>query len=92
MSVTLQTIYGVLDEKKLKDLKGAIDEVCNYYSEIERKQGIIKEIIDMAADESKIPKKIISKMAKVYHKQSFQTEVAENREFESLFGTIVELK
>jgi hypothetical protein len=31
-------------------------------------------------------------MAKVYHKQSFQQEVAENKEFESLFESITEVK
>jgi hypothetical protein len=92
MSLTIQTIYGTLDEKKLKELKGAIEEVNNYMNEIEYRQKLIKEIIDLAADNSSIPKKIVSRMAKVYHKQSFQEEVAEHKEFESLFEGITEVK
>lgn len=92
MSLTIQTIYGTLDEKQLKELKGAIEEVNNYLHEIEHRQKLIKEILDLAADNSKIPKKIISRMAKVYHKQSFQEEVAAHKEFESLFEGITEIK
>jgi hypothetical protein len=46
----------------------------------------------VSADNSKIPKKIIARMAKVYHKQSFQEEVAQHKEFESLFEGITEVK
>jgi hypothetical protein len=92
MSLTIQTIYGTLDEKQLKELKGAIQEVNNYFLEIEHRQKLVKEIIDLASDNSKIPKKIIAKMAKVYYKQSFQEEVAQHKEFESLFEGITEIK
>ena len=89
---TIQTIYGTLDEKQLKELKGALEEINNYFNEIEHRQKLIKEIIDLTCDNTKLPKKIVSKMAKVYHKQSFQQEVAENKEFESLFESITEVK
>ena len=92
MSLSIQTIYGTLDTKQLKELKGAIEEINNYFSEIEYKQKLIKEILDVSADNSKIPKKIIARMAKVYHKQSFQEEVAQHKEFESLFEGITEVK
>ena len=92
MSLTIQTIYGTLDEKQLKELKGAIQEVNNYFSEIDHRQNLVKEIISLAADNSKIPKKIIARMAKVYYKQSFQEEVAQHKEFESLFEGITEIK
>ncbi len=92
MSLSIQTIYGTLDTKQLKELKGAIEEINNYFGEIEYKQKLIKEILDVSADNSKIPKKIIARMAKVYHKQSFQEEVSQHKEFESLFEGITEVK
>ena len=91
-TTTIQTIYGTLDEKQIKEIKGAIDEVNNYLNEIENRQKLVKEIIDLTCDNTKIPKKILAKMAKVYHKQSFQQEVTENKEFESLFESITEVK
>jgi vacuolar-type H+-ATPase subunit D/Vma8 len=92
MGLTIQTVYGTLDEKQLKELKGAIEEINNYLNEIENRQKLIKEITDLTSDNTKIPKKLISKMAKVYHKQSFQQEVTVNKEFESLFESITEVK
>jgi hypothetical protein len=92
MALTIQTIYGTLDEKQIKEIKGAIQEITNYFNEIETRQRLIKEIIDLTSDNTKIPKKLISKLAKVYHKQTFQQEVAVNKEFESLFESIVEVK
>ena len=44
MSTTIQTIYGTLDEKQLKELKGALEEINNYFNEIEHRQKLIKEI------------------------------------------------
>ena len=92
MSVTIQTIYGTLDEKQLKELKGAIDEANNTMYEIEQKKRILKEIIDIASENSKIPKKIISKIATVQFKQNLAEQVAEFKEFESLVETLTEIK
>lgn len=92
MSVTIQTIYGTLDEKQLKELKGSIEEINNYLNEIEHRQKMIKEILDVTFDNTGIPKKVTSRLAKVYHKQSFQQESEEYKEFESLFETITEIK
>lgn len=92
MSLTIQTIYGTLDEKQLKELKGAIEEINNYLNEIEQRQKLIKEILDVTQGNTGIPKKVTSRLAKVYHKQSFQQEVDEHKEFESLFESITEIK
>ena len=92
MSKTLQTIYGTLDDKQLKELKGAIDEINNYMHEIDQKKRIMKEIVDLTSDNTKIPKKIISKIAKTQYKQSLQEEVAEFKEFEALVETLTEIK
>ena len=92
MSLTIQTLYGTLDEKQLKELKNAIQEINNYYSEIDHRNNLVKEIIGLTSDNTKIPKKIIARMAKVYYKQSFQEEVAQHKEFESLFEGITEIK
>ena len=92
MSLTIQTLYGTFDEKALKEIKGAVEEISNYLNEIEQRQNLIKEIIGVTSDNTKLPKKIVTRIAKVFHKQSFQTEVAEHKEFESLFEGITEIK
>ena len=92
MSKTLQTIYGTLDDKQLKDLKGSIDEINNYLYEIDQKKRIVKEIIDLASDNTKVPKKIISKIATVQYKQNMQEEITAFKEFEALVETLTEIK
>ena len=92
MGVSINTIYGTLDEKQLKELKGAVDEAINTMYEIDQKKKILKEIIDIASDNTKVPKKIISKIATVQHKQNLQEEVTAFKEFEALVETLTEIK
>lgn len=92
MSISVNTIYGTLDEKQLRDLKGAVDEAINAMYDIDQKKRILKDIIDIASDNSKIPKKIINRIIKVQHKQNLAEEVAEFKEFESLVETLTEVK
>ena len=44
------------------------------------------------SDQFQLPKKTLNKMAKVYHKQNFNQEVAEHEEFESLYEEITQAK
>ena len=68
----ITTIYGDLDEEQLKDLKGNIDEIVHCLQKIQALNESIKDIVDLSHENSKIPKKIIKKMANVQYKQSFQ--------------------
>jgi len=88
----VQTLYGTFDDKQLKHLKGAIDEINEHQMNIQLKQKQVKEIVDVTFDNLKIPKKIIKRMAKVQFNQSLQTEVDEFKEFEALFEGITEVK
>jgi hypothetical protein len=90
--ITIQTLFGTYDEKQLKEIKGYIVEVNECLIKIADHQKQIKDIIEQASDATKIPKKILKKMAKTYHKQNFQIEVAETKEFEALFEGITEIK
>ena len=92
MSKSLNTIYGTLDDKQLKDLKGAVDEAIDVMYQIDQKKKILKEIIDIASDNTKVPKKIINKIVTVQHKQNLQEEVTAFKEFEALVETLTEIK
>jgi len=88
----VNTLFGSYDEDDLKKLKGYIDEVVLHMLRNDGNNQAIKDIVDLAHDELKIPKKILKRMAKTQHKNSFQTEVAESKEFEALFESITEIK
>lgn len=86
------TLYGTFDEKQLKTLKGYIEEICHCLARNKSTTESMNDMINLAYDELKIPKKIIKRMAKVQYNQSLQSEVAEFKEFEALFESIQEVK
>lgn len=88
----VNTLFGEFDDDALKKLKGYVGEVVHHMHKNDSNNAAIKDIIDAAHDELKIPKKIIKRMAKADHKNSFQSEVAENKEYESLYESMKEIK
>lgn len=88
----VNTLFGSFDEEQLKKLKGYIDELVLHMSKNQGNNDAMKDIVDFANDELKIPKKIVKRMAKTQFKNSFQTEVAESKEFEALFESMNEVK
>jgi phenylpyruvate tautomerase PptA (4-oxalocrotonate tautomerase family) len=77
----------LLDEDK-KQIKSAIQEASNSLLRIDAEKDLIKEITENLFDTYKIPKKTISKIIRVYHKQNFNEEVASNEEFEDLYQSV----
>jgi hypothetical protein len=88
----VQTLYGTLDEKQLRSLKGFIEEMVICMSKTKMLSQSMADIVSLANDELKIPKKIIKRMAKVQYNQSLQVEVAEFKEFEALIESIQSVK
>lgn len=88
----VNTLFGSFDDEQLKKLKGYIDESVMYMNRNKTNTEAMNDIINIAYDELKIPKKIIKRMAKTQFKQSFQIEVAESKEFEALFESMQEVK
>ena len=88
----VQTLYGTLDEKQLRSLKGFVEEMVICMSKTKMLSQSMADIVSLANDELKIPKKIIKRMAKVQYNQSLQVEVAEFKEFEALIESIQSVK
>jgi hypothetical protein len=84
----VNTLFGSFDDAQLKTLKGYVDEMVMHMQRNEANNQAMKDIVDIANDELKIPKKIVKRMAKTQFKNSFQTEVAESKEFEALFESM----
>ena len=74
------------DRKKLKDV---LTEVSNSMIRIKSERDYIKEAIEEAAEKFQMNKKILRKMAKVYHNNSFTDEIMEMEEFQTLYESIV---
>ena len=88
----VSTLFGDFDDTKLKQLKGYVDEVVLHMNRNQSNNEAIKDIVSAANEELKVPKKIIKRMAKTQFKQSFQVEIAEDKEFEALFESMLDVK
>lgn len=75
------------DKKKIKK---ALIEISDSMTRIDAEKDLIKDIIQDVADNFNLPKKYISKIARLYHKQNFYKEQQESDELEVLYTTIVD--
>jgi hypothetical protein len=73
----------------LKAIEKALQELSNSMTRQEAERDLIKDIITKVCDDHELDKKIIRKMARVYHKRSFTTEVQEHEEFEVLYENVL---
>lgn len=81
--------YTALSEEKKEVVRKAIKIVDESLVRLEGEKNLQKDSIDKAASESGLDKKVIRKMAKVYHKGTFAAENEEHEEFVTLFETVV---
>jgi hypothetical protein len=49
----------------------------------------VREAITDTSKNMQLPKKLVAKLVKVYHKQNFDEEVAVAEQFETLYETVV---
>lgn len=67
---------------------GCLQEISNSLTRIEAERDLIKEILQKLQDECEIPKKLSRKLARVYHKRSFEEEVAEQNDFVEIYENV----
>ena len=79
--------YALTPEQK-KDLQGAIQEISNSMIRTEAERDLIREIVKEQSDTLQIPKKVIAKIAKTYHRQNLAQEVADHEDFVELYEKI----
>lgn len=84
-----QSISSPTDRLKIKKMLG---EISGSMTRMEAERDLIRETIKEMSQQFQLPKKTLSRMAKVYHKQNYTQEVAEHEEFEDLYETIVQEK
>ena len=73
------------DPAARKAIKKCMDELSASMARTEGERTFIKEAINNICEEYEMSKKTFRKLARVYHKQNFSREVAENEEFETMY-------
>lgn len=72
-----------------KALKGVLDELSGSMLRVKAEKDFQKEAIEDAAEKFQMNKKLLRKMAKVYHNNSFTDEVSEMEEFTQLYESVI---
>jgi hypothetical protein len=84
--LAVNTLSNPADREKLLKV---LSECSNSMVRIDAEKDLIKEAIADTSKQLQIPKKLIAKMVKVYHKQNYDEEVAVHEQFETLYETVV---
>jgi hypothetical protein len=88
MAVKQLTINQLSEPDKEKLFK-VIRECSDSMARIDGEQDFIRESIAETAKNMQLPKKLVSRLVKVYHKQNFDEEVAVHEQFENLYETVI---
>lgn len=74
------------DKQKLYD---AIKNCADSYTRIASENDLVRETIKNISKELGVPKKIVTKLAKVYFKQNYDEEVTVQEQFETIYNEVV---
>jgi len=77
---------------ELKTIQAAMKEMSDCMIRIDAEKDAMKDIVEDLNEKYELPKKFISKMARVYHKQSFDKESVEHEDFADLYVAVTGAK
>lgn len=89
MAIQQMTINQITNPADKQKLLAVLKECSASKTRVESERDLIKEAVGNISKELNLPKKIINRMVKVYHKQNFDEEVAVQDQFETLYQNIV---
>jgi aspartokinase len=89
MAIQQFSINQLSSEEDRKKLLGVIRECSDALTRVSAERDFIREEVKEISKQLDIPKRLVNKMIKVYHKQNFDEEVAVQDQFETLYETVV---
>lgn len=75
-----------------KRIKSCMEEVSNALTRIDGEKDYIKEAINSLSEEVDVPKKVLNKMARVFHKQNLPEVVGDVEDVEALYESVMSVK
>lgn len=79
----------ISNPESIKAINKALQEMSNSLTRVEAERDLMKDIIHNISEDHDIDKKLFRRMAKVYHKRNYTTEIQEHEEFETLYENVV---
>lgn len=89
MAVQQFSINQISNPADRDKLLGVLKECSNSMVRMEAERDLIKEAVKDICDKLQLPKRVVNKMVKVYHKQNFDEEVAVQDQFMELYNAVV---
>lgn len=89
MAVQQFSINQISNPADRDKLLGVLKECSNSLVRMEAERDLIKESVKDICDKLQLPKRVVNKMVKVYHKQNFDEEVAVQDQFMELYNAVV---
>ncbi len=89
MAVQQLAVNVLSNPKDREQLLGVLSECSNALTRIDSEKDLIKEAVKKVCEDLQLPKRLVNKLVKVYHKQNYDEEVATHEQFETLYETVV---
>lgn len=89
MSVQQLAVNQLSNPADREKLLGVLRECSASMTRIEGEKDYIKESVNNICKNLQLPKRLVNRMVKVYHKQNYDEEVAVHEQFETLYESIV---
>jgi hypothetical protein len=88
MAVKQLTINQLSEPDKEKLFK-VIRDCSDSLTRMAAEKDLVRESITETAKNMQLPKPLVARLVKVYHKQNYDEEVAVHEQFETLYETVV---
>jgi hypothetical protein len=89
MSVQQIAVNQLSNPADREKLLKVIRECSDSMTRAEAEKDYIRESISEISKVLQLPKRLVARMVKVYHKQNYDEEVAVHEQFETLYETVV---
>jgi hypothetical protein len=89
MAVQQMSVNQISNPADREKLLNVLRECSASLTRTEGEKDFIKEAVTNVCKDLQLPKRLVNRMVKVYHKQNYDEEVAVHEQFETLYETIV---
>jgi hypothetical protein len=89
MSVTQMGVNVLSNPADREKLLVVVRECSGSMTRMDAEKDFVRESIKNISKELDLPKPLVQRMVKVYHKQNFDEEVAVHEQFETLYESVV---
>lgn len=89
MAIQQLAVNVLSNPKDRENLFKVIKDCSDAMTRAEAEGDFVKESITEVSKKLDLPKKLVARMVKVYHKQNYDEEVAVHDQFEKLYETVI---